>query len=559
MSHCPAPPLSISAAVSRPLFRLLLLVALPIVEVLLLTLRFDTGALRGQSGWWVELLAVSPLFLRLVIAVVAATVFLGGVSLWDEVRRLSLTSLSFRTSGLLFLGHLLALSAFTTVTASVLEGNASESSKSAWTVSWIALGLVVVGLWALIVLPAREWRHLIRRNRVVLLAGLGVGGLACSAGLLLQRCWLPLAEATLWIVRTLLGLVYTDVVCQPIERLVGTPSFAVTIAPECSGYEGMGLISAFTAVYLWLFRRDLRFPRALLLWPAGVSILWLSNAFRIAALIAIGTAGWREVALGGFHSQAGWLAFNAVALGLAVVARRVRFFAAQPSSATPRIESVSPHTNREIEAPFSATAYLMPFLAILATTMISSAFSSGFDMLYPLRVLTATIVLWACRRAYTELRWSWSWQPFALGTTVFLLWIMLVPSRIGEPSPLGEGLTHLSPCWAMAWLFFRIAGSTITVPLAEELAFRGYLLRRFQSADWRELPPSRFSWPSLLISSLLFGFMHGHWVAGTMAGLAYSVAVIRRGNLLDAVLAHATTNALLAGYVLATGAWAMWS
>jgi CAAX prenyl protease-like protein len=64
---------------------------------------------------------------------------------------------------------------------------------------------------------------------------------------------------------------------------------------------------------------------------------------------------------------------------------------------------------------------------------------------------------------------------------------------------------------------------------------------------------------SLLVSSIVFGLMHSSWLAGTLAGLAYAFAVSRRGQLLDAVLAHATTNALLAGYVLVTGAWALWS
>jgi CAAX prenyl protease-like protein len=80
-----------------------------------------------------------------------------------------------------------------------------------------------------------------------------------------------------------------------------------------------------------------------------------------------------------------------------------------------------------------------------------------------------------------------------------------------------------------------------------------------QSVDWRELPPGRFSWMSLLVSSIVFGLMHSSWLAGTLAGLAHAFSVSRRGQLLDAVLAHATTNALLASYVLATGAWALWS
>lgn len=547
MSSESVSPPAVSAAAALPWPRWLLLVALFFGEVLLLTVRFDTDTLYGQSGWWAELLGESHLLPRLFIVVAAATLLLGGASLWKSLRCLSVPPISFGTTGTALLAHLLAFVAFAFLTRMLLEYEAPVLTKSAWTIVWLGLGLATTGFWALTLLPIRLWIQFLHGNWLVLLAGLTVGILAWSAGLLLQRCWMPLAEATLWTVHTLLRLIYADIVCQPDERLIGTSTFSVGIAPECSGYEGMGLLSVFVAAYLWLFRRDLRFPQALLLWPAGVAVLWLTNSLRIAVLIGIGTAGWPDIALGGFHSQAGWLAFNTVALGLAILARRLRFFATEP---------VQTGSSAEIHP---ATAYLAPFLAILATTMLTGAFTTGFDLLYPLRVGAAGFVLWWCRRAYTELRWSWSWQSFALGLVVFVLWIALVPSGNGEPSPLRDGLARLSPAWAAFWLIFRIAGATLTVPLAEELAFRGYLLRRLQSPDWDRLPPGHFSWMSLLFSSLLFGVMHGSWLAGTLAGLAYAVAVYRRGNLLDAVLAHATTNALLAGYVLATGAWALWS
>ena len=76
----------------------------------------------------------------------------------------------------------------------------------------------------------------------------------------------------------------------------------------------MGLILTFLGIYLYLFRKELRFPGALVLLPLGAVVIWMLNAVRIVALIAIGTSGWREIALGGFHSQAGWLLFNAVGL-----------------------------------------------------------------------------------------------------------------------------------------------------------------------------------------------------------------------------------------------------
>ena len=40
--------------------------------------------------------------------------------------------------------------------------------------------------------------------------------------------------------------------------------------------------------------------------------------------------------------------------------------------------------------------------------------------------------------------------------------------------------------------------------------------------------------------------------------LLYAIALYRRGELADAVVAHATTNALLTAYVLAMGSWAVW-
>jgi hypothetical protein len=49
--------------------------------------------------------------------------------------------------------------------------------------------------------------------------------------------------------------------------------------------------------------------------------------------------------------------------------------------------------------------------------------------------------------------------------------------------------------------------------------------------------------------------LHGRWLAGVF----YAVALYRRGELADAVVAHATTNALLTVYVLAIGSWALWA
>ena len=274
-------------------------------------------------------------------------------------------------------------------------------------------------------------------------------------------------------------------------------------------------------------------------------MLWLTNAVRIAALVGIGTWGFPQVALGGFHSQAGWLAFNGLALGLVAATQRARFF----RSDTETITGANP-----------AAPYLLPLLALVATAMVTGAFASGLDRFYGLRVLAAASVLCLYRRHYTSLLGPWSWSALAVGAAVFVAWLALEPppSASSGDDAVPAGLASLPRGWAVLWLTFRVVGSVVVVPLAEELAFRGYLMRRLIAADFREVPLGQFSWFSFLVSSVLFGALHQRWLAGALAGVFYALCLYRRGGLMDAVLAHATTNALIAACVLITGKWSLW-
>jgi membrane protease YdiL (CAAX protease family) len=53
--------------------------------------------------------------------------------------------------------------------------------------------------------------------------------------------------------------------------------------------------------------------------------------------------------------------------------------------------------------------------------------------------------------------------------------------------------------------------------------------------------------------------MHGQqWIVGILAGLAYAGLMKWKGRLSDAIVAHATTNLLLAIWVLTSGNWSQW-
>lgn len=547
-------PVVVWSTVTRRNLPVLGCAALLLAEVLVLSYRFDSQALVDGGRWWGPLVGYARYLPQgLMAAAVAALVF-GGRGLRAGLAGGGDGGGSRGARPLAFLaGHLAAFAALAWLTGAVWEGPLGRSPYAgAWVVLWLLTGAGALALGLAAARPAAAWWGLVRRSSGVLLAALAVAAVACAAGRATTALARPLNVATYGLVRSTLALAFADVVAEPGAGVVGTGGFVVRVEPECSGYEGIGLVWVFLAAYLGFFRRELRFPQALWLLPVGTLVIWVANAARIVALVVIGSRVSAEVALGGFHSQAGWLAFNAVALGLVVVSRRWRFFAAVPA---PRASAPTTHPT---------AAYLGPLLALVASVMVTAALSggTGFDRLYPARVLAVLAALWACRRGYAGLRWAWSWQAVGLGAAAFAVWMALEPApSSADPAAAGmaAGLAALPGPLAALWLAARVAGSVVTVPVAEELAFRGYLTRRLIAADFTAVAPGRFTWASFVVSSCLFGALHGgRWYAGALAGALYALALYRKGELSEAVLAHATTNALIAAYVLATGSWSLW-
>ncbi len=418
-----------------------------------------------------------------------------------------------------------------------------ELESDAAVVAWSGLATGVLATAALAFFPGAVWTELLRVTGSLWAYSALAAAAALTATPLVRGLWEPTTRATFWLVKLILSGVVDDLVVQPERMRLGTLRFGVIISPECSGLEGIGLLLIFGVLWLVLFRDELRFPRALLLLPAGVGILYLANALRIAALVLIGDAGAREIAVRGFHSQAGWISFNLVAFGLLLAARRIGWFRRAP---------MAPVTARE-ERP--AAPFLMPLLAILAAGMISGAMSGGFEWFYGLRVLAGGAALWFFRKHYGAIDFRCGWQGPAAGVIVFVLWVW--GDTPAAPTP--AALVAAPPALSWAWIVLRVIGGTLMVPVAEELAFRGFGLRRLIADDFESVSWQTFTWPSLLISSLLFGLMHGErWLAGIAAGIVYALVMLWRGRLGDAVVAHGVTNGLLAIWVLVYGRWELW-
>ena len=77
--------------------------------------------------------------------------------------------------------------------------------------------------------------------------------------------------------------------------------------------------------------------------------------------------------------------------------------------------------------------------------------------------------------------------------------------------------------------------------------------------DFERVPLGTYQPFSFWITAVLFASEHGSfWGVGLLAGVAYNWWMLRTRNLADCVLAHAVTNACLAGYVLFWGRWEYW-
>lgn len=516
------------------------------LEVILLTLSFEPSRLGAASQWSVSLLEHSSILPRIAIAVAGTLALVLSPRAGALWARFGADSRRYPWEWVVL--HLVCYGVFYQETAWLF--GAAAGDPPIWHMAlWIFLCASVGISWCIALAPVAMWRGLLVAERTAVLASLLAGIAVWVFGVLTRYLWKPLAEWTLFFAQGLLRGVYDGVEYDPVAGTVGTKRILIEIAPQCSGYEGLALITVFVAVYLWMFRERLAFPRAFWLWPAGLAAMWIANVFRIAALAMIGTSISPQIAVQGFHSQAGWISFTAIGLGLVWLSHRTGLLTKPAAHASQAPGHASPSV---------APAYIAPLIALLATSMVAAAFSDGFDVLYPLTVIATAVVLFRYRNVYRSLPFAISPVAIAIGVAVFAIWIVLDPSSPGTPSRSVARLAELPPALAAAWLVVRGIGTVITVPIAEELAFRGYLLRKLVASDFENVPPARFTLLSFAGSSTVFGLLHQSWIAGTIAGAAFALAVYHRGRVVDAVVAHMTANALIAASAVALGWWDLW-
>lgn len=531
----------------RPIAALLILT----FEYLTITFGFDAYFMLERAGAW-EALGWMGLLGPAVIAFGTSLWILGRDQLRAAFRRAASTTLGTASLVRRLLFHLSCFAGFFVLTAAIFGADPPESHPGLWILMWALTGVLNVASLIPLAFGGLRVRPLLRELAIPMLFSALLALIAWGAGIAALALWRPLGSLTLHAVAATLGTIISPIRFEPEAAEIGTNDFWVEVAPVCSGYEGIGLIIVFLTAYLVVFRDRFRFPQALLLLPIAIALVWMLNVVRIVALILIGHGGFASIAIGGFHSKAGWLFFCAVALGSVWASQRIPWFARDPDAQRGR--AFNP-----------AGPFLLPLLALIATALVTGVFADEVDYLYPLRIVVALVVLAWYRKEYVagleshlDGRKLFSWHAVGIGFAVYVLWIGLSALDPFQPEAPPERLFELAAPLTIVWIVGRALGSVIVVPIVEELAFRGFLLRRLVRSDFTSVPYRQWHWPAVLVSSLAFAAAHQQWVGGFIAGLLYAYAQKHRGLLSDAVIAHAVSNALISMQVLAFGHWSLW-
>ena len=410
---------------------------------------------------------------------------------------------------------------------------------------WIAGALAAAVGGVIWLAPLPVWHKAVGADLPIALGALaGALVLPDIADLVLPLWWHwpQLTAMTFHAVAGLLTTIGAPVYEDAAGYILGVGDFYVHIAHQCSGVEGLALVTGFTVLYAALFRDQIRVPHYwLVVLPLGLVLSWSLNVLRIAVLIVIGDLVSPELAVNGFHSYAGWLFFTLLALGLMWFVHSMPWLHRAPES-----RPVAPPLRQDWDA-----ARILPFVAFMIVSTMAAAFYFHPELGYPLKAVAMAGVLAWFWPALRDRDWRASAPALLAGLAVGVFWVIAAPEDSTDAFVLSQLLTGLGEGALIIWILCRLVGTIALVPLIEELFFRGYVLVRLDRGGmgWRLV--------ALGVSSALFGLMHGRWWDAALAGLVFGLLALWRGRLADAVWAHVMANAVVALVALMRGDWAL--
>ena len=224
-------------------------------------------------------------------------------------------------------------------------------------------------------------------------------------------------------------------------------------------------------------------------------------------------------------------------------------------------------TSRPPDLRTATIGHIAPFLVYVILLQAEHSFGLPPVVSYAARLTVAAAVLLLVSRPFVTLKPSVPLASVGIGVAVFVIWIgpdLIFGYRhhwLFENRIMGSAGSALSPGLRSDPLLvaLRAAGSTVLVPILEELFWRAWMMRWLINPDFRKVPLGQYAPAAFWIVAALFASEHGaYWEVGLAAGIVYNWWMIRTKSLADCILAHGVTNGLLAAYVVLAGQWQYW-
>jgi uncharacterized protein len=211
-------------------------------------------------------------------------------------------------------------------------------------------------------------------------------------------------------------------------------------------------------------------------------------------------------------------------------------------------------------------AYVLPMAIFLAFTWLSGQWPARYPLIYLAKSLATAAALYVLWPHYTKIRWNYWWLGVVVGIAGIVQWVgmQLLLQRYFEffrPSaPSFDPKLLSNPTTRDLFIAVRIAGAVLVVPFMEELFWRDFLWRQILAPnDFKLASVGEWAWSPLLIVSAAFATVHGNWwLTAIVWALMVGALLAYTKSLGACIIAHATTNLLLAVYVLLYHDWSFW-
>jgi len=233
-----------------------------------------------------------------------------------------------------------------------------------------------------------------------------------------------------------------------------------------------------------------------------------------------------------------------------------------------RVQATAPRGSRYLWLSFVG-----PFALYWILTQVPPLYPDYYAWTYPAVVILAgagTVALLYGRQILRPHRHVAA--GVAAGLVGIALWIFLSHLQLERylsallPEALQpKGRVAFDPFTSIAnpgarWAFvgFRLVGLVLVVPIAEELFWRGFLLRWLISPNWQEQRLGQFSGFSFAGVVVVFTLAHPEWLAAAVYCALLNGLIYWKRDLWTCVVAHGVSNLVLAIYILSTQHWELW-